>query len=126
MNLHITIGTVDDRKSLKSEVAKLGHVTWPVPKNAKMGDSVFFLIPSLTGKIIAWGTVSSPPTPSESWAPKYAALISKVIFFRKPVPVERLCRELPHWKYFSYARSYTTVPKQYELQFLAIVSPVKA
>jgi len=125
MNLHITIGTVDDRKYLKSEVTRFGHITWPVPKSAKMGDWVFFLIPSFTGKIVARGTVSEPPTPSENWAPRYAARVSKIVFFKAPVSADKLRQEFPHWKYFTYARAYTTVPQEYETRFLSIVSPSK-
>jgi len=125
MNVHITIGTVDDHEYLESEVSRVGQVKWPVPKTAKMGDFVFFLIPSRTGDIVARGTVSESPTPCENWAPKYAARITKIRFLDSPVSLETLRDHFPHWKYFTYAVSYTTVPQKYESRFLSFVDPPK-
>jgi hypothetical protein len=108
--IHITVGTVEDLDLLMGWIEEHDSIGWPVPKNAKPGDAVLFLIPAFIGSIVASGKVASLTSPSETWAPKYESEISSIHRRANPIPIEVLQQRLPEWKYLTYARSYTTVP----------------
>lgn len=110
---HITVGTSDDLDEFRNWMRQHPTVTWPIPKSAKVGDKILFLIPAHVGQIVASGTVQTIPVPSERWVPKYQAAIADIHFRPNPIPIELLQQRLPDWKYLTYARSYVTVPDQF-------------
>lgn len=111
--VHITVGRSDDYDYLRRSLAKTRSVTWPVPRAAKLGDRVLFLIPSLWGRIVAEGAIQKEPTRSENWANKYKSRIGKVAIRPNPIPIEALQAGIPAWGWPRYARSYTTVPDRF-------------
>ncbi|PQV64055.1 hypothetical protein B1R32_10780 [Abditibacterium utsteinense] len=109
-NIHITVGSVDDLDYLHDQIELNGSVVWPVPKDARVGEDILFLIPSLVGDICAIGNVISKPVKSVKWKPKYETKIDKVVFLKEPIPIEELIEKFPDAEYFTYARSLYTVP----------------
>lgn len=110
--LHITVGTSDDLGCLRQCVKAHNTVVWPVPKDARVGDTILFLIPAFVGQLVASGTLRHAPGPSQKWAPKYEAVIGSIRIRDNPIPIEVLRQQLPKWKYLTYARGYTTVPQE--------------
>lgn len=111
--LHITVGSHDDLGYLFEWIRDHDAINWPLPKHAKIGEGVLFLIPAMVGEIVASGVVRSVPIPSEQWAPKYQAEIGAIQVRSNPIPIGLLQQRLPEWKYLKYARGYTTVPDEY-------------
>ncbi len=112
-SIHITVGSADDLDHFHEWVKEHDTAGWPLPKQAKPGDTVLFLIPAYIGDIVAEGTVDSEPIPSVHWKPKYEAAIRDIRFRANPLPIDLLRQRMPDWKYLSYARSYTTVPAEF-------------
>jgi len=111
--VHITVGRSDDYDYLCASIGKTGAVDWPVPKAAKLGDRVLFLIPSLWGRIVAEGTVREETMPSKNWPNKYKSRVGKVALRPNPVPIGALQAGIPDWGWPRYARTYTTVPDRF-------------
>lgn len=111
--LHIAVGTKNDPDYLIDSAKNDGSLVWPVPKKARIGDMVLFLIPAYAGDLVASGSMMTMPVPSKNWAPKYEAKIGNINLRGNPIPIDLLRDRLPGWKYLTYARGYTTVPDQF-------------
>jgi hypothetical protein len=124
--VHICVGSLDDIALLKDLDKTDKQTVWPLPKNAAIGDTVFFLAPSIYGDLLAKGEVLSKPKKSKNWQPKYEAKIGGISVLPYPIPIEILKSQIPKWDYLKYARSLTTVPPKYVRILLEIVAKIEA
>jgi hypothetical protein len=110
--------------------SQLGRkVRWTVPPSAEPGDKVvFYMVRPLTA-FVAIGDVGSPAKrepPGSDWAGWHMATIANIqmIPFRHRLDV---VRAIPGWGWPRAPRRKTTVPAQYEAEFLTLLgSPVPA
>lgn len=110
--IHITVGTVDDKTYLRERAEGEGFVVWPVPKDARVGEDVLFLIPSRTGPICAVGSIVAKPVKSVNWSPKFETKIDKIVFLREPIKLKSLQEKFPDWGYVTNAKAQHTVPDE--------------
>jgi hypothetical protein len=112
--MHIVVGrTTDFDVFLADPISKGTETRWPVPKTARPGDCILFLIPAQHGCITATGEVRTVPVISAEWAGKYECKIDELESLKKPIPIGRLQECFAEWGYPRYARGYTTVPEEH-------------
>ncbi len=119
--IHVCVGSTSDIDLLYESNQKKGDTTWPLPKNARIGDLVFFLAPAISGDLLAKGEVYTNPVKSKNWSGKYEAKIIDVSLLPQPISLEVLKKHFPEWGYLNYPRSYSTVPPEYVQVFDKII-----
>ena len=111
--LHICVGSVDDLNYFREGVDSGEPISWIVPKAAKPGDPVLFLLPSRIGAFEGCGIVMEETTKSPNGHNIYRSMVGHLEILPEAVPIEIVQDSLPDWKYLTYARAKITVPVQF-------------
>lgn len=119
--VHICVGRAHDVDLIDEGIENGTPVHWLVPKDAKPGDSVLFLIPSRTGPFEARGVVMEKPIPSLDWKNRYASLVGQLEWLPEPVSLEEVQTHFPDWKYLTNAKAYITVPPRYAKDLMDVI-----
>lgn len=104
-------------------IARRGEdVDWTVPKEAKVGDRLYLIIPSRSGPVQAYGTVVDLPYKTDDFGGRYRATVADIQIVEIPVRLDDLQDRFPNWGYIGNPKSYVKVPREYTEDFEKFVS----
>lgn len=104
-------------------IARRGEdVDWTVPKEAKVGDRLYLIIPSRSGPVQAYGTVVDLPYKTSDYGGRYRATVAHIKILEIPVRLDDLQERFPNWGYVTNPKSYIKVPLEYVDDFEKFVS----
>jgi len=99
-------------------IARRGEdVDWTVPKEAKIGDTLYLIIPSRSGPVQAYGTVVDWPYKTNDFGGRYRATVADIEILSVPVRLDDLQERFPNWGYVKNPKSYIKVPSEYTKDF---------
>jgi 5-methylcytosine-specific restriction protein A len=110
MRIHFLPSEASFRDEIASAIMEDGSVHWTCPKDADIGDPVYFIV--LGDGVIAKGNVDSKPRrarKSSRFSTRYFADIVEVQPLKSTVSLRVLTRRFPRWGYPRYPRTYTTI-----------------
>ncbi|PQV64734.1 hypothetical protein B1R32_1031 [Abditibacterium utsteinense] len=98
--IFITVGSRDDLQLL-FHCARTGTpVDWTVPKEAEIGEKVYFVVPSRVGPVRAFGFVDDTPYFSDSFGGTYRTTVIGIELLEVPVPLDEIAKHFKSWPYW--------------------------
>ena len=118
--MHILLAANDEvEPSLDAAIAGV-QIVWRVPKNALVGDDC--VLNNWTMGIYAVAEIQTEPRQAEDRHGVYEAEIGNIQRLGVPLPLAIVAERLPAWKWPTYPRTYTTVPKNFEMKLRELIA----